>query len=135
MHSIRIELMYWRKANQIHHFFQTYCADKDYDKSEFDVPTTVLEDLSERCNRILEKMTWELNGDGGINIDYKSHSAKLETLKLAGELLPTSSGFFYGSTEYDEWYYKDIIDTKKMLDKLMKEAVWKWDEYYYDSSW
>ena len=42
------------------------------------------EELLDRCNKVL--------GD---------HS-------LASYLLPTSDGFFWGSTEYDEWYYDDV---------------------------
>lgn len=34
--------------------------------------------------------------------------AVLENHELAEDLLPTCSGFFYGSTEYDEWYFQDV---------------------------
>ena len=29
----------------------------------------------------------------------------------AEELLPTQEGFFFGTTDYDEWYFNDIQDT------------------------
>ena len=32
----------------------------------------------------------------------------LDDNSLAEELLPTRSGFFFGSTDYDEWYFEDI---------------------------
>ena len=53
---------------------------------------------------------------------------------LAGELLPTESGFFFGSTEYNEWYWEDIDYTIKALSKLLKEDDGKGD-FYYHSSW
>lgn len=38
---------------------------------------------------------------------------------LAGELLPTRSGFFFGSTDYDEWYFSDVEDVLKTFEKCL----------------
>lgn len=59
------------------------------------------------------------------------------------ELLPTQSGFFFGSTDYDEWYLQDIDDTINLLEQVLKEhaelvaeGVAEWDiEYDYQASW
>jgi hypothetical protein len=52
---------------------------------------------------------------------------------VAQEVLPTVSGFFFGSTEYNEYYWQDIQETKEMLEKeLAKESR---GTYYYHSSW
>ena len=32
----------------------------------------------------------------------------IENHELAGELLPTQDGFFFGSTEYDDEYFKNV---------------------------
>jgi hypothetical protein len=48
------------------------------------------------------------------------------------ELLPTQSGFFFGSTDYDEGYYQDIEDTVKILQEALSDPS---GDYYYDSSW
>jgi hypothetical protein len=47
-------------------------------------------------------------------------------------LLPSTSGFFFGNTEYDEWYYNDIQNTIEILEKALED---KDGEYYYSSSW
>lgn len=31
-------------------------------------------------------------------------------LNFSKEILPTCSGFFFGSTEYNDWYYEDLAD-------------------------
>ena len=58
---------------------------------------------------------------------------------IAEELLPTAEGFFFGSTEYDQYYMDDINDTIRMLgDELAinyeKGGMYE-PEYYYRASW
>jgi hypothetical protein len=50
---------------------------------------------------------------------------------LADTLLPSASGFFFGGTDYDEWYYNDIENTIKILESALEDG----DEFYYSSSW
>jgi hypothetical protein len=50
----------------------------------------------------------------------------------AEELLPSASGFFFGGTDYDEWYYNDIENTISVLEDALED---KNGEYYYTSSW
>jgi hypothetical protein len=52
--------------------------------------------------------------------------------EVAAENLPTTSGFFFGSTDYDEWYMEDMKLTKKILTEALAD---KQGEYYYHSSW
>lgn len=52
---------------------------------------------------------------------------------LARELLPTQAGFFFGSTEYDEWYFNDIRGTVEIIDKALTLPD-AWD-FQYQSSW
>ena len=42
------------------------------------------------------------------------------------ELLPTQSGFFFGSTDYDEWYYEDMVNILREFGKLLKD--WRDDD-------
>jgi hypothetical protein len=62
----------------------------------------------------------------------------LDNNELAGELLPSTSGFFFGSTEYDEWYFSDLTHTVEIIESLLSER--NEDGYlngdiYYHSSW
>ena len=52
------------------------------------------------------------------------------TQEKAEELLPCTSGFFFGGVEYDEWYFKDLEDTIAIINSLNEEG-----DYYYKSSW
>lgn len=57
-----------------------------------------------------------------------------DQLDVAEELLPTTEGFFFGSTEYDEWYMEDIKYTAERLTTLLNEAPDN-VEFYYRASW
>jgi len=53
------------------------------------------------------------------------------------ETLPTVSGFFFGGTEYDEWYYDSLGYT---IDTIKDALIGVEDENYgvtfhYESSW
>ena len=51
----------------------------------------------------------------------------------APELLPTQSGFFFGSTDYDEYYWDDVDYSIELFEKVLELP----DDYsiYYDASW
>jgi hypothetical protein len=51
----------------------------------------------------------------------------------ADELLSTQSGFFFGSTEYGEWYFQDLEDTVSILENCLSMGD-DWS-FYYQSSW
>ena len=75
---------------------------------------------------------------------YKLHRSMINDLiddikkvssdhSLAEKLLPTEDGFFFGSTEYDDWYYKDLQDAKTQLSQLLAKMrdgepadFWSW---------
>ena len=41
----------------------------------------------------------------------------------APSLLPTQSGFFFGSTEYDEWYFEDLEYAKEHLTGMLADMA------------
>ena len=85
-------IAYFRKANFVYAFF----SDKLVNECAW-VTRLDLKDLIDRCERVLN-----------------DHS-------LAEELLPTRAGFFFGSTEYDKWYYQDVKDCLKQMKKLLED--------------
>ena len=102
------EAGYWRKANAIHKWFVDNCQDGVDDCRDAYVERNNLQNLLDLCRIVI--------------IDKSK----------AEQLLPATSGFFFGSTEYDEWYYNDIQNTIEILEKALED---KDGEYYYSSSW
>lgn len=107
--SIKIEVGYWRKSNQIHRWFVTNVQQEVDDCGYYIVDRHDLTELKNLCTRVLE-----------------DHA-------LASELLPTTSGFFFGNTEYEKWYYDELAHTVDILDKALGLSP-HW-EFEYHSSW
>ncbi len=112
--NIEERVGYWRKANQIHNWFVKNIQDGKDDCGEYYVSEEKLQQLLEDCKKVKENQS------------------------VASEVLPTKGGFFFGGTEYDEYYMGDIDDTIDIIETLFKE---KGDEkyfngdIYYSSSW
>jgi hypothetical protein len=107
---VAVEVAYWRKSNQIHNWFvQNVQFNKD-DCNEYNVSREKLEELLGLCKEV------------------KADSS------LAAYLLPSTDGFFFGSTEYDEYYFNDIDETIEQLERILKKVPKEWD-FTYRSSW
>lgn len=105
------EVGYWRKANAIHRWFVENIQDGVDDCGQYEVEKEKLEELLGVCQEVI------------------AHNHKSDFL------LPTQSGFFFGSTEYDEWYFEDIKDTIKILEKVLEETDFDRQMITYQSSW
>jgi hypothetical protein len=110
--TVNVNVGYWRKANHIHDWFVNNVQDGEDDCKSYHVSREQLMELIEICERV------HRSGDPD----------------LAEELLPTASGFFFGDTQYDEYYFEETERTAKMLGKLVAEAPTDVD-FYYSSSW
>ncbi len=121
--SIVDDIGYWRKANAIHNFFVQECQDGIDECQLSMVSKEALEDLLGRCKRAMKLKKIYLND--GIIKDGQG----LETF------LPTTSGFFFGGTEFDEWYFQDVAETKKLITKVLKETDFDKQVILYRSSW
>lgn len=131
---------YWRKANAIHQWFVQNVQEGKDDCKEYEVSKNQLQELLNLCNRVLEgsklvegpiKNGEKLGKDGWEPII--ENGKYIENSKVAEELLPTTGGFFFGNTHYNEYYYNDIKDTAEMLTKLLEEEGV--GDFYYSSSW
>lgn len=120
---IEEEVGYWRKANAIHKWFVDNVQNGNDDCGEYEVSFEQLQDLLAICKVLKSKMV--------LSEDENENGNKyVVNYTICNELLPTQDGFFFGSTNYDEWYYKDIEYTIKIIESLDGK-----DEYYYHSSW
>lgn len=105
--SIEEQTGYWRKANAIHKWFVDNVQNGVDECQTSYVSSDKLLELLDLVNKVLS-----------------DHS-------LAEQLLPTSSGFFFGNYDYDEWYLNNLENTKQILEFALSEP----GEYYYRASW
>lgn len=138
---IEEQAIYWRKSNQIHQFFVDNVQDGVDDCRSYYVPREKLEELLKLCKEVKSKA---ILSDGKIQNGYAFKDGKETKIFEDGkyiindteiaELLPTQAGFFFGSTDYDEYYMDDIDYTIEGLTKLLDENDDN-VEFEYHSSW
>ena len=51
------------------------------------------------------------------------------------DLLPSQSGFFFGDTEYNEWYKADIEETIDICINILLTFDFDKNYLFYHSSW
>jgi len=135
------EVGYWRKANAIHKWFVNNVQNGNDDCKQHYTHAEQLQELLNICEDIQENCKLI---DGEVNNGYtvkdgkkifNKQKGKLLSKKdsqYADNLLPTEEGFFFGSTDYDEWYMDDIAETIQILTPLVKDTG---ADFYYQSSW
>lgn len=109
--NIDVRIGYWRKANAIHRWFVNHVQQGTDDCGNYYVSREKLQELRDTCERVLAFR------------------------ELATAQLPPAEGFFFGDTEINEWYYRDLENTIRVLDRAMELAdSGRWDIEYH-SSW
>ena len=110
--EVTVRVGYWRKANHIHKWFVDNVQDGEDNCASYYVGREALDELRRRCQQVL---------------DFRH---------LAVDNLPTAEGFFFGTTDYDEYYFRSVEQTVKIIDAalLLLDADKSWD-IEYSSSW
>ena len=107
--DVSVNVAYWRKVNSVHKWFVDNVQNGEDDCGEYYVSHSKLKELVNAC-----------------------------TLAIANKdpnLLPPQSGFFFGGTDIDEWYWKDLVDTVEQLQALIDRPDFDRLSFYYQSSW
>lgn len=112
------EIGYWRKDNHIHKWFVDNVQKGEDDCGDYYVPDDKLKELRDLCVQVL--------GDG-------SDGQNATRAERAAALLPCQGGFFFGGTDYDDYYFIECENTIKICDEAL--AVSEWAEVYYCASW
>ena len=105
----------YRKANQIQNYFETwfYEGGNEADTEEYNCVNTKVDDftIDDLLNRIHK-----------INENPTEKVAKAE--------FPTTNGFFYGDTDYDEFYFQennefanDLIELRQARDQINQQLA------------
>lgn len=140
--SIFEEVGYWRKANAIHKWFVDNVQYEIDDCGTYEVSKEKAQELLDICKKVKAetqlKKGWVKNGEqmnGGIWCPVYQEGEVVVDTSTAEDLLPTTSGFFFGSTDYDEWYMQDIEETIEILTKALEETDFDKEMLVYTSSW
>ena len=110
-YSIFKDIGYWRKANQIHNWFVEH-VQNGVDECQLSIVSKEqLENLLEAANHVLK------------------HQEK------ADDVLPTRGGFFFGATDYDEYYVAQVKETIRIITKVLQKTDFEKEIIFYRSSW
>lgn len=137
------EVGYWRKANHIHKWFvdniQDGIDDCNYHR---EVTEDDLYELLNICKQVLDSCEM---ATGQVNNGYEFRNGEMVPImepgkyvkdpSVAKKLLPSTDGFFFGGTDYDEYYVADIKYTIDTINKVLKETNFDTQMIYYVSSW
>lgn len=102
------EVGYWRKFNALHSWFVENAAGGVDDCRE----VYISKDLFRELLDILQR----------VNQDHES----------APDLLPTQEGFFFGSYDYDDWYFESVEESIPIIEEALADTE---ADYYYRASW
>jgi len=107
---IEEEVGYWRKASAIHAWFVREVQEDEDDCREYYVGKDDLRKLLMVVGTVL------------------AHQER------ALELLPPPGGFFFGTTDLDDWYWDNLKLTRTLLKEVL-ESTSDDQTLYYRSSW
>lgn len=134
------EAMYWRKANHIHKWFVDKVQNYVDDCGEHDVSSEQLKELRDLCKQVIDiaqlvpgQLHASTSYTDGAKTENYVEGKIIANAEDVADLLPTTSGCFFGSTDYNEWYLEDVKNTYEVLCELdLEDYDWS---YYYQSSW
>lgn len=106
---VSVNVGYWRKANQIHNWFVRNVQNGEDDCGEYYVSRKQLEDLLETCKCVIQTENTDL--------------------------LPPTTGFFFGNTNIDDYYWHKVKETIKIIENILNNPDAKDLSFYYASSW
>jgi hypothetical protein len=138
------EIAYWRKANHIHQWFVENIQGGEDDCREYRVSRGQLQTLLETVNTVLQasvlipgKVTngysISMAGSSYVETPILEDGKRIADPSVAQALLPTQEGFFFGGTDYDEYYYADLEHTRDALTAALAQQ--DDSDFCYQSSW
>jgi hypothetical protein len=153
--SVRVTkcVAYWRKANAIHGWIVRNCADGVDECQRISMDRDDLIALRNACvvglqDRDKAVPTQESEvytiDSGSENSTVKSimEAFAKETARSSRVILdegddpiPPVSGFFFGSTEKDEYYYRELAETAETINSILASDIEGEYDYHYQASW
>ena len=138
--SITESVGYWRKANAIHAWFVREVQGGEDDCREYAAGQGKLEELLRVVKEVIAgselvpgTVTNGFSYFEGKETPILAEGEVIKDPTLAQTLLPTQPGFFFGGTDYDDWYWHYLILTKEILEGVLREDPD--GDYFYHASW
>lgn len=107
---VKSQMAYWRKANAIHQWFVDNVQGGEDECKPHYVSRAQLKMLRDTCQKVLDDPS------------------------LAEESLSPADGFFFGSTEMDEYYFNYLRSTISQIDFALMAAP-EDSSFIYEASW
>ena len=117
---VSVKVLQWRKANHIHNWFVDNVQRGEDDCKDYYVSRESLEELLSTLGEVLDIKHDRHNGDPDITVE---------------DLLPTQEGFFFGTYEYDDYYWSEVERTYEAINGLLNNEKFKYFDFEYSSSW
>lgn len=111
---VTLNIGYWRKANAIHNWFVTNCQNGVDNCEPSRVEWEQLEALKADCIMALAAL-------------------EDDRVEQAAAILVPTGGFFFGSTEVNEDYKRELQRTIEIVDRAL--SMDGLTEFYYQASW
>ena len=136
-------VIYWRKANQIHNWFVENVQKGRDDCRCYEVTKRQLERLFKLCVTVKENSKL-IKGkiQNGYTIDRDGNKKPIiqdgmyiEDSTVAQKLLPTYGGFYFGICNYDQYYMENINRTIEKLSEVLETTDFDKEIVFYSSSW
>ena len=108
-YTIFKEVAYWRKFNALHQWFVTHVQLGIDNCGLYELDQDVLR----KCHDILEEVFYKKNAFA----------------------LPPTQGFFWGSTEVDDYYWNKVEESIQTMSHLIDNTDWATERLFYQSSW
>lgn len=107
------EIMYWRKFNALHNWVVNNCANG-----------------VDECQRIY------MSNNDLVDLYNTLKEVSVDNNK-AEELFPTTAGFFFGGTDYDEYYFNQVNRTIEELRPYIQDIHENSfnSDFVYQASW
>lgn len=108
-YTIFQEVAYWRKFNALHQWFVTNVQLGVDNCSLYELDQDVLRS----CLDVLEETFYKKNP----------------------VILPPTQGFFFGSSEVDDYYWNKVEESIQTISHLIDNTDWATERLFYQSSW
>ena len=106
---------YWRKFNALHGWIVENCAGGIDECQEIELREEDLRELYEALEKVRDLV-------------------KANNTEKVQEILPPTSGFFFGSTDINEYYQQEVERTIQVIEQALI-CVGSDVSYYYQASW